>query len=130
MLTTLGKRQWTQNAHNIINATRDLARAVNDIPGIKVIGNAEELICVVAVALDHEYWVGKQAPNIYAIGDELSKRLGSSLNTIPDGFHLCITNNHASNPTYLANFKKYLREVVSTIDPKTKPVSHMGSAYF
>ena len=130
MLTTLGKRQWTQNAHNIINTTRDLARAVNDIPGIKVIGNAEELICVVAVALDHEYWVGKQAPNIHAIGDELSKRLGSSLNTIPDGFHLCITNNHASNLTYLTNFKKCLREVVLTIDPKTKPVSNIGSAYF
>ena len=111
MLTTLGKKQWIQNSHKIINATRDLARAINDVPGVKAFGNPEELSCVVAIGLDHGYWVGKQKPNIHAIGDELAKRLGSTLNPIPDGFHICITNNHASNPSFLTNFKKYLRDV-------------------
>ena len=47
----------------------------------------------------------------------------------PGGFHLCITNNHVSNTAYIANFKKYLREVVATIDPKAQPESSYGSAY-
>ena len=108
MLTTIGKKKWTENAHKIIQATRDTARAVNEIPGLKVFGNVDELVCVIAIGLDQEYWAGKKAPYIHAIGDELSKRLGF-LNSIPEAFHLCITNNHASHPTYLTKFKAQLR---------------------
>ena len=95
-------------------------------------GDPEELVCVVGVGLDHDYWkanADKIMPNIHAIGDALTKKLGSTLNTIPSGFHLCVTNNHASNKTYVANFKQYLKEVVETIDPLTEPKSIMGSAY-
>ena len=57
MLTTLGKRQWTKNSHDIIRETRDLAREINsNIPGIKVFGNPEELVCVVGIGIDHDYW--------------------------------------------------------------------------
>lgn len=112
MLTTLGKKKFTQNSQGIVRTTRDLARAVNAIPGIKVIGNAEELVCVVSIGLDHEYWVGKEAPYIHAIADSFVAKLGSTMNYIPDGFHICVTNNHVSNPIFLANFKKYLREAV------------------
>ena len=131
MLTTVGRKGFTENSRNIIRTTRDLARTVNDIPGVKVIGDAEELICVVSVGIDSEYWAeqGKSEPNIHAICDVFSKRLDSHLSYFPGGFHLCVTNNHVSNETYVSNFKKYLREVVATIDPKALPESSYGSAY-
>ena len=69
MLTTIGMKKFTQNSQSIIRTTRDLAKTVNDIPGVKVLGNADELTCVVAVGLDQEYWNGKAEPNIHAICD-------------------------------------------------------------
>lgn len=53
MLTTIGRKQFTQNSRDIVTTTRDIARAVNRIPGIEVLGDPEELVCVVAVGLDH-----------------------------------------------------------------------------
>ena len=106
-----------------------MARAINNIPGLKVQGNAEELVCVVAIELDQEYWTGKQIPNIHAIADKFCKRLDATMNYLPDAFHICITNNHVSNPTFIANFKKFLKEAVETTDPKALPESTTGSAY-
>ena len=57
MLTTIGKKQWINNTHAIINTVRDLARGVDEIPGIKVMGNKDELVCVIAVGIDKQYWV-------------------------------------------------------------------------
>ena len=62
MLTTIGKKRFTENSRSIIRATRDIAKTINTIPGIKVIGNADELICVVAVGIDHSYWVEQGKP--------------------------------------------------------------------
>ena len=120
-----------KNSRDIIRTTRELAREVNTIPGVKVMGNAEELICAVAIELDQEFYRGKKAPSIHAIADELLKRLGkgASLQYIPDGFHLTVANNHTSNPEYVSNFKKHLREVTATIDPDVEPTSSVGSAY-
>ena len=131
MLTTIGKKRFTENSRSIIRTTRDLAETINDIPGVKVIGNADELYCVVGVEIDHEYWEskGKSEPNIHAICDQFSKRLDSHLSYFPGGFHLCVTNNHVSNETYISNFKTYLREVVATINHKAVPESSYGSAY-
>lgn len=74
MLTTIGKKQWTKFSHDIIKTTRYLARAVNAIPGLKVFGNPSELLNIVAIELDKEYWAiaNKQAPSIYAVADILS----------------------------------------------------------
>lgn len=71
ILTTIGKKKFTENSRSIIRTTRDLAETVNDIPGVKVIGEANELVCVVGVGIDHEYWAskGKSEPNIHAICD-------------------------------------------------------------
>jgi len=71
ILTTIGKKKFTENSRSIIRTTRDLAETVNDIPGVKVIGKANELVCVVGVGIDHEYWAskGKSEPNIHAICD-------------------------------------------------------------
>ena len=130
MLTTLGKDKWAETSRGIIKATRDLAREVNKIPGVRVLGNAEELTCGLAVELDPEFWKGKKAPDIHAIGDELATRLGAGFQYILGGFHLTLANNHVANPAYIANFPKYLKEITETIGPEVKPTSSVGSAYF
>ena len=131
MLTTLGKDQWIKFSRDIIRTTRELAREVDKIPGVKVMGNPEELICAVAIELDPEYFRGKRAPNVHSIADELLKRLGkgASLQYVPEGFHLTVANNHTSSPEYINNFKKHLRQITATIDPNVEPTSSVGSAY-
>ena len=95
-----------------------------------MIGKIEEMTCVVAVKQDTDYYKGKQAPNIHAITDALTVKLGSSLQYIPEGFHLTVASTHAQSPDYADNFIKYLKEIVPTIDVNAQPTSKQGSAYF
>ena len=129
MLTRLGKDYWVKAARDIIKTTRDLATEVDKIPGVKVIGNAAELTCIIAVELDQDFYKGKKAPNIHAIADELQKRLGAGFQYMSEGFHLTVASNHVQNPDYVKNFKTHLRDITANIDPDIEPTSRLGSAY-
>ena len=130
-LTSLGKTELTRLAKNVIDKTRQLATKVNTIYGLKVIGIPDQLTCVVAITLDNDYYLSNpdSKPNIHAIADQLQKKLGASINYLPEGFHLCVTQNHADHPTYLNDFINGLEEIMGTIDPTCKGESQMASAY-
>ena len=86
----LNGTNYYKEASNIIrDTTQKIAYRINQIDGLDVIGNPEELINIVAIKSD--------IFDIYKI-NELLKKNGWNLNALqfPSSIHLCVTLNHIS----------------------------------
>ncbi|GMT24176.1 hypothetical protein PFISCL1PPCAC_15473, partial [Pristionchus fissidentatus] len=97
-LLYMGKEEYVRRCKEIVFATREVAKGMENIPGIKLLGSPD--ISVVAFT-SSEY-------NIYAVGDILHKQ-GYNLNSLqnPTAIHVCLTYNHANAETT----KQFLSDV-------------------
>jgi len=116
-MLSFGKDGYIQTTKEIIEATRDIARDLATIPGIKIIGIPE--VSVVAVGSD-EF-------NIYGLSDGMKQR-GWGLNALqfPVCIHLCVTRLH-TEAGVKERFCKDVREVTAAI-MKDPSASEAGSA--
>ena len=78
----LGRDGYVQATKEIIETTRKISAAVEQIPGLKIIGIPE----VSVVAFDSDQF------NIYGLSDQMKQR-GWALNALqfPACVHLCVT---------------------------------------
>jgi len=116
-MLSFGKNGYISTTKEIIAATREIARELATIPGIKIIGIPE--VSVVAIGSDNF--------NIYGLSDEMKKR-GWGLNALqfPVCVHLCVTRLHTQQ-SVKEKFLKDVREATAEImkDPAS---SEAGSA--
>lgn len=86
-LMSMGYDGYRDNALAILKTTKELAREVGAIPGVRLLGNSMAMI--VCFASDDS------TINTYSLADEMTKR-GWSLNTLqnPPCVHLCVTMRH------------------------------------
>ena len=82
VMKLLGRDGYVSATRDIINTTRRITEAVQDVPGLKIVGVPE--VSVVAFASDKF--------NIYGLSDGLKER-GWALNALqfPSCVHLCVT---------------------------------------
>ena len=88
-MLNLGQRYYEITSKEIKFFTKNLAYSLNKIQGIRVIGNPENLLNVVAFTSDSH--------DIYSINEHLQK-CGWNLNPLqfPSAIQLCITENHTT----------------------------------
>jgi glutamate/tyrosine decarboxylase-like PLP-dependent enzyme len=86
-MMSIGYDGYRDNAVDIMTATKSIAKRIEAIPGLKLLGNYAAM--VVCFASDDE------TVNTYSLADQMSKR-GWSLNTLqnPSCVHLCVTRCH------------------------------------
>lgn len=86
-LMSIGYDGYRDNAVSILKTTKDLAKEVAAIPGVRLLGNSMAMI--VCFASDDS------TINTYSLADQMTKR-GWSLNTLqnPPCVHLCVTMRH------------------------------------
>ena len=106
-MLNLGQRYYEITSKEIKFFTKNLAYSLNKIQGIRVIGNPENLLNVVAFTSDSH--------DIYSINEHLQK-CGWNLNPLqfPSAIHLCITENHTSKEKmddFLNCVKESLKEI-------------------
>jgi len=97
-MISFGKDGYTQSTKEIVNTTRKIAKAIENVPGLKIIGIPE--VSVVAFGSD-EF-------NIYGLSDALKLR-GWGLNALqfPVCVHMCVTRLH----TQPGVAEKFIRDV-------------------
>merc|ERR1740122_344146 len=113
----LGRDGYVSATRDIINTTRRITEAVQDVPGLKIVGVPE--VSVVAFASDNF--------NIYGLSDGLKER-GWALNALqfPSCVHLCVTRPHTL-PGVADKFIKDVTEITAEI-MKDPSASNAGSA--
>lgn len=110
-----GRKGYTENASKILYLADMIREAVRiHFPDLKIMGNSRLMV------------VGFQSKNeasvpIMAVCSEMAK-LKWNLNTLPNGFHLCITMVHAVTENFDQLFLNDLRKCVSIVkqNPRIK----------
>jgi len=117
VMKLLGRDGYVSATRDIINTTRGITEAVQDVPGLKIVGVPE--VSVVAFASDKF--------NIYGLSDGLKER-GWALNALqfPSCVHLCVTRCH-TKPGVAEKFISDVKEIAALLlaDPGS---STAGSA--
>jgi len=117
VMKLLGRDGYVSATRDIINTTRRITEAVQDVPGLKIVGVPE--VSVVAFASDKF--------NIYGLSDGLKER-GWALNALqfPSCVHLCVTRCH-TKPGVAEKFISDVKEIAALLlaDPGS---STAGSA--
>jgi sphinganine-1-phosphate aldolase len=101
MMKYLGKEGYREVAKKVMDATRKVKSAVEEIPGLKIISNPD--MSILAIASEHQ--------DIFSIGDMLEEK-GWHLDRqqIPDSLHLTIS---WGNVSAMDDFIHDLHEVMS-----------------
>lgn len=104
-LVTIGRRGYVSRAKTLLDATRSVAKAVSDVPGLRLLPEGTPLATVVCF--------GSDDLDIYRVGDVMAKR-GWSLNVLqsPPCLHLCLTLKTAERTE---EFVRELREATETV---------------
>ncbi len=140
-MEVLGDKYYEASAKATIELTQQLAQTINEqVPGIKIIGNTDELINVFAFEIDHDYWkaLNQRPPNIHVIAEKLTAASQAPINGhydyvfnwIDGAYHLCITPrilDQNKNQPLAADLTNALKRIIETTHPTEKPVGRAKS---
>ncbi|MDF1760961.1 MAG: aminotransferase class V-fold PLP-dependent enzyme [Coxiellaceae bacterium] len=115
----LGVTGYAEQTRKVIDCTRALAAACNAVPEMHLCGEVDELTCVVGLEAEDlpEDW------SIYVVMEYMNNHLGWELNALKNGFHLCVTAEHADDPDLVATFIKDMKQAIAYVqaNPGIKP---------
>lgn len=109
-LMALGEEGYLKHTKDILETVKVIAKGINEIDGLKVIGNAEVMIVC---------FIGVNGVNVYSVADRMSKK-GWSLNShqSPACVHICCTVTHVGHENDILNDLKISVEEVKN-DPSS-----------